>query len=117
MSKQEPEIYLQDIFDSISKIERFTANVPYEVFVKDEEKMDAVIRNLEIIGEAANNVPTEIKEKYPQVLWEKMVSTRNKVLHEYFGVDIEILWKTVQEDLPILKKQFENIAEIKKGFI
>lgn len=68
MSKQEPKIYLQDIFDSISKIERFTASVSYEAFVKDEEKMDAVVRNLEIIGEAANNVPTETKEKYPEVL-------------------------------------------------
>lgn len=114
MSKQEPKLYLQDISDAISKIETFTAHVSYTDFVRNEEKMDAVIRNLEVLGEAAKNVPQETKEKHPEIPWGKMISTRNKVLHEYFGVDIDILWKTIQEDIPALKMQFKNIPELKR---
>ncbi|MCL4390177.1 MAG: DUF86 domain-containing protein [Patescibacteria group bacterium] len=117
MSKRDPKLYLQDISDAISKIEAFTSGVSYDNFVRDEEKMDAIIRNLEVIGEAAKNVPPEIREKYPEIPWEKMTSTRNKVLHEYFGIDMEILWETIQEDIPSLKVKLDNIPGLARKLI
>lgn len=108
MSKREPELYLQDILDSIGKVEKYTHGMSIEEFSKDEKTIDAVIRNFEVIGEAARHIPKEIMTKYPSVPWEKMSSMRNKVLHEYFGVDLEILWKTIQEDLPELNKQIKD---------
>lgn len=110
MSKREPDLYLKDISTCINKIQEFTKDLSYEDFLDDERVIDAVIRNLEIIGEAARNLPTNIKDKYPEIPWKKMISMRNKVMHEYFGVDEEILWKTVTGDLPILKKQFESLS-------
>lgn len=109
MSKRGSLLYLQDIWDSILKIEDYTEDVSLEDFNKDWKTIDAVVRNFEIIGEAARNMPEEVLEKYPDVPWDKMVSTRNKVIHEYFGVDTDILWTTVHEDLPSLKVQIENI--------
>lgn len=74
--------------------------------------VDAVVRNLEIIGEAAKNTPGETVAKYPQIPWEKMVSMRNKVIHEYQNVDLEILWKTIKEDLLSLKEKIEKLPEL-----
>lgn len=71
----------------------------------DEKTVDAVIRNLEVIGEASSHLPIEIQEQYPDVPWSMMKGIRNILAHEYFGVDLEIVWKTVQDDLPILKKR------------
>jgi len=73
--------------------------------------VDAVVRNSEIIGEAAGKIPAEIVAKYPNVPWKKMVSMRNKVLHEYFGVDEDILWKTIKDDLPGLKEKMKRILQ------
>lgn len=114
MSKRKAHLYLQDILDSIDKIDEYIQEVSFEEFSKNGEKIDAVIRNLEIIGEAANNVPEEITSKYTEIPWEKMVSMRNKVLHEYFGVDEEILWQTITEDLLPLKKQLQGLINISK---
>jgi len=71
--------------------------------------VDAVVRNIEIIGEAANNIPEEIKIKFPDVPWHRIIGMRNKVIHEYFGIDLDILWKTVQKRIPELKKQIHKI--------
>lgn len=113
MSKREPRLYLQDILDSIGKIEHYIKGVTSKEFQLDQEKIDAVVRNLEIIGEAARNIPEEMIDKYPEIPWGRMVSMRNKVLHEYFGVDEETLWKTITEDLPVLKKQLASLPEIR----
>lgn len=109
MSKREPELYLQDILDSIIKIENFVKNLSYEKFAENEMVQDAVIRNIEIIGEAVKNLPDETKKSYPDIPWNKIVDMRNKIIHEYFGVDTEILWKTITDDLPKLKQQVEAI--------
>ena len=111
MSKREPLLYLQDILTSLSRIEDYTKSLSFEGLKDDWKTIDAVVRNLEILGEAARNIPEEIIDKYPDVPWGYMVSMRNKVLHEYFGVDLDILWKTVKEDLPLLKQQVEEIVE------
>lgn len=110
MSKRGPLLFLQDILDSISKIEDYTKGLSFEEFSKNDEKIDAVVRNLEIIGEASRNIPSDIIEKYSDIPWQKMVSMRNKVLHEYFGVDEEILWKTINEDLLPLKEQIKKLG-------
>ncbi len=84
----------------------------FEVFIRDNKTMHAVVRNFEIIGEAAKNMPQELIAKYPEIPWKEMVSMRNKILHEYFGVDTEILWKTIQEDIPSLKEQIQCLPEL-----
>ena len=109
MSKREPKLYLQDILDSITKIDSYLEGRTYEKFMNDEMAFDAVVRNIEIIGEAAKNVPEEMKQLHKEIPWEKIAGMRNKMIHEYFGVDIEILWQTIKEDLPKLKQQVEAI--------
>lgn len=115
MSKREPKLYLQDIITSITSIEDYIKGLSFEEFSHDKKTVDAVVRNLEIIGEAARNVPKDVRDKYPDIPWERMVSMRNKVLHEYFGVDIEILWQTINEDLLPLEEQIKDLPELSEG--
>lgn len=97
-------LYLEDIQISVQKIEKFMKGVTLQKFPKDALVMDAVIRNLEVIGEASKNIPDRIKKKYPDIEWEKITALRNILAHEYFGVDHEILWNIVSTKLPGLKK-------------
>lgn len=115
MSKRGPLLYLRDILDSITKVEEYVLGMTYAQFSEDEKTIDATVRNLEIIGEAARNIPEDFRDKYPEIPWEKMISMRNKVLHEYFGVDVEILWQTIQEDLPALKDEIKGLSEMSQN--
>lgn len=114
MSKRGIKLYLEDIQDSIRKIDKYTRGFDFEKFSKDEQLIDAVVRNLSIIGEAVRNIPREIKAKNPEVAWNEIKGMRNKVVHEYFGIDEEILWKTIQDDLPIFKKQIAKLLKTVK---
>src|SRR3989338_7386831 len=105
MSQRTPKLFVDDIKESIKKIEKYTKEISEKFFESDEKIIDAVVRNLEIIGEAANKMPAEFKSKHKDIPWKKIVGMRNKVIHEYFGVDWEILWDTIKEDIPKLKKQ------------
>lgn len=96
MSRRNAGIYLDDILQAISKIYTYTDGMDYAAFVANSLVIDAVIRNLEIIGEASKNLPDEIKDQYPEVPWLQITGMRNKVIHEYFGVDPEIVWYTLQ---------------------
>ena len=111
MPKREARLYLEDIVSSISKIQDYIKDLSFQDFINDQMLLDAVVRNLEIIGEAARNIPPDISSKHTDVEWGKMVSMRNKVMHEYFGVDEEILWKTISDDLPSLKSKIEKLLE------
>ena len=82
------------------KIERYCQTLTYEQFIEDDKTKDAVIRNLEVIGEAANNIPDNIKKKFPDIAWRVITDMRNKLIHEYFGVSYPIVWETIQSDLP-----------------
>jgi uncharacterized protein with HEPN domain len=109
MSKRHPKLYLEDIITSISNIEEYTEGLSFKGFSNDKKTIDAVVRNLEIIGEAAKNIDRGFTEKHSELPWSEMISMRNKVIHEYIAVDVEILWKTIKEDLANLKKQIMNI--------
>ena len=111
MSKREAKLYIQDIKDSIKKIQGYIKGLDFGDFIKNDEKIDAVVRNLTIIGEAANNIPKEIKTKYSDIEWRKMIGMRNKITHEYFGIDEDILWKTITEDILPLKKQIIKLLK------
>jgi len=100
-----------DILDCIAKIRRYTKGYTFEDFQDDEKTIDSVLRNLEIIGEAARHVPIEIREHYPELPWAEMLTMRNIVLHEYHGVNLQIIWQTVKEDLPPLDSQFKRILQ------
>jgi uncharacterized protein with HEPN domain len=104
-------VYLQDILEAIGKIRRFTAGLSPESFSADAKTMDAVIRNLEIVGEAARNVPDDIRSKHPQIEWRRVVALRNILIHRYFGVDTEVIWDIIQNKLPVLENQTKSILE------
>lgn len=110
--KRSVSLYLKDIETAVKKIEKYTKDLSYKDYKNNEVVQDAVIRNLEIIGEAAKNIPKEIRNKHGYISWKEIIGMRNKVIHEYFGVDLEILWETVEEDIPELKKR---IARFKRG--
>lgn len=109
MSKRAAELYIKDIKDAIRKIEKYTRGVSRENFMVDEQLIDAVVRNLSIIGEAVVNIPKEIKTKNQDVAWPEITGMRNKVIHEYFGVDKGILWETIKNNLPEFKKQIRKM--------
>lgn len=110
MSKREVKLYIEDIKESIEKIDRYTKGMTFEALIEDEKTIDAVVRNLAIIGEAVVNTPEEIKEKYPDMPWYEIKGMRNRVVHEYFGTNNKILWDTIKEDIPKLKEQVEKIV-------
>jgi uncharacterized protein with HEPN domain len=101
---------LEHIRDCIAKVEYLAGRLHnYDNFEKQWIEQDAVIRNLEIIGEASKNVSNELKEQYPDVSWKEMRGMRNFVTHQYFGVELRDIWDTVVNDIPVLKKQIQDI--------
>src|SRR5512147_328811 len=101
MSRNE-SLYLEDIQESCKKVLRFTKGMKYKDFVHDDLHFDAVLRNLEIIGEAVKNISEETRQKYPQIKWRKIAGFRDIVAHEYFGVNEETVWDIVQNEIPAL---------------
>jgi len=113
--KRDYSLYIKDILDSISLIEDFIGNINFDEFTKDKKTSSAVIYQIEIIGEAAKQIPKDKRTKYQAVPWQDMAGMRDKIIHFYFGVDHEIVWKVIKEDLPILKKEFVRILAELKG--
>jgi len=111
MKRRDYEDYIRDIHDSICDIEEFTANLDLSGFMKDKKTVLAVTRSLEIIGEAVKKVPPEIRNKYDEIAWKAIAGMRNKLIHEYFGTDAEILWETIKDDIPQLKTTIIRILE------
>lgn len=111
MKKREYIDYLQDILGAVEAIEEFIEGTTYEDFALDKKTTFAVIRALEIIGEAAKNVPFSIRREYAEIPWNDMSGMRNKVIHEYFGVDLKVVWKTITGDIPKVKIHLRNMLE------
>lgn len=111
MYKRDFSDYLEDILEACEKIEKFTAKMTKEEFVQDEKTVFAVIRALEIIGEAAKIIPDAVKKKYPALPWKEITGMRDKLIHHYFGVNAYVVEKTVREDIPVLKTQIKDILE------
>jgi uncharacterized protein with HEPN domain len=104
-------VYLRHIIDAIGKIEKYLSGVSEESFVINSLVQDGVIRQLEIIGEATRHLSNEIKQMDDAVPWQDISDMRNKLIHDYFGVDIDTVWITAKEDIPVIKKQIEVIIK------
>jgi len=109
--KRNYRLFIKDILDSIEKIEEFVGSMDFDEFVKDDLTNSAVIRKLEIIGEATKNIPKDIRQRYKSLPWSEMARMRDKIIHFYFGVDYEIVWKVIKERLPEIKPILNQILK------
>ena len=109
--KKDPLIFIMHIRDSIQDIENYTKDISKDSFVKNKMLQDAVIRKIEIIGEAVKNLPKDFTKKYPNIQWDDIAGMRDKLIHHYFGVDMELAYDVVKNDLPKLKKEIKKILE------
>ncbi|KMP11026.1 hypothetical protein UZ36_05790 [Candidatus Nitromaritima sp. SCGC AAA799-C22] len=107
--KRDIRVYLEDILESIAKIEAYTADMTQEQFEGNDQVQDAVIRRLEIIGEAVKHIPGDIRDRHSNIPWKNIAGMRDILIHGYFGVHIERTWKVVKENLPSLKKETQAI--------
>lgn len=103
MRRRTYQLFVEDILEAMDKIERYIKGLTYEMFVKNEMVIDAVLRNLEIIGEASGNIPEDTREKYLDIPWRRMIGLRNIAIHKYFGVDLGIIWEIITRNLPETK--------------
>lgn len=109
MSKRTDTAVIQDIKESINRILSYTSNMDYDDFLQDHKTQDAVIRNIEILGEATKLLTDETKKNYPDIPWKDIAGTRDKLIHDYFGVNIDIVWDIAQNEMPILSSQLRDI--------
>ena len=109
MSKRSLDLLVEDIWESIEKIERYIDGMTQDNFDSDEKTTDAVVRNLEIIGEAAGRLPEDFTNQHSEIEWVKIIGLRNRIVHEYFGVDLQIIWQILRKDIPAFKTSLSNI--------
>jgi uncharacterized protein with HEPN domain len=109
MSEFIPEFMIRDILDCIRKIQSFTKDHDFYSFVKDEKTIDAVLRNIEVIGEAVNRIPDYFINEHPEVNWRIIVNTRNRLIHGYDSIDYNIIWEIISNKIPELRAQLEKL--------
>ena len=115
MFKRGDREFLTDMIIACRKIMKYTKGMSYQDFAKNEMVIDAVVRNIEVLGEAAKKISEDLKKKYPEVEWREIARTRDKIIHFYFGVDLSIVWDIVEVDIPSLIEKLKKIAE-KEGW-
>jgi uncharacterized protein with HEPN domain len=108
---QEYHDYLQDILDAIDETAEFTADISFETFAHDRRTSNAVVRSLEVLGEAAKRIPDDLRAEAPDVPWKRMAGMRDKLIHEYSGVDLNIVWTVIKEELPPVRHMIERFLK------
>ncbi len=103
--------YLGDILDAMDKAENFTGSMNLQAFKNDDKTVFAVIRSLEIIGEAAKKVPAHLRRRFPDIPWKSLAGMRDKLIHDYVGVSLEVVWRTVKEDIPAVRPRLNEMLE------
>jgi uncharacterized protein with HEPN domain len=104
---RDPRVFLDDIIEACAKIHRYTQGMTSDQFRSDEKTVDAVVRNLEVIGEAARSLPSDIRDRIVDIEWQRIAALRNLLIHEYFGVDLDIIWDVVQTKVPTLRSRIQ----------
>lgn len=109
--KRDVRVYVEDVLESIARVEEYTKEIGADDFYGDTQMQDAVLRRLEIIGEAVKNIPKEIRARYPEIPWKNVAGMRDVLIHEYFGVNLRRVWKVVQEDIFDLKSKMLEVRK------
>ncbi len=109
--KRDVNLFIMDILESIKNIESFTKNITEKELSKNIEKQSAIVRQIEVIGEAAKNIPSSIRKRYQEIPWKDIVGMRDVITHGYFKVDLVIVWKVIKEEIPDLKEKIEEVKE------
>jgi len=109
MSRRATPLLVDDIWEAIEKIERYISGLNHDTFIIDDKTIDSVVRNLEIIGEAANRLPENFRTQHSEIEWRKVIGLRNRIVHDYFNIDVEIVWEIIQNDLPNFKSKLSLI--------
>jgi uncharacterized protein with HEPN domain len=115
MSKRDTLLLLDDMLQSAQKIKRYTKDIDFDLFVSDDKTMDAVVRNFEIIGEAANRIDSDFRDKYPEIEWNRIRGFRNRIVHDYFGIDYEIVWEIIETYLDEMSGRLSEIIDENKA--
>jgi len=109
MSRRDWKLFIEDMLESIDKIENYVSGMNFDDFKLDHKTIDATVRNFEIIGEAARNIPQSVKNQYSLIPWRDVIDFRNRIAHEYFNISLEIIWEIIEKELPELKTQLIHI--------
>lgn len=110
-SKRRDRDYIADIQEAIQRILAYTQDMSWDTFLHDDRTQDAVVRNIEVIGEATKNLSGTLRKRYPHLPWKDMAGARDRLIHHYFGINNEIVWQIVQQDLPALLPKIQGILD------